>query len=258
MRATSTTLHALALAALALPIGLPAAAQDAAPAEEAAPAPDAEAVPEAAPDAPAEAAPAEAAPEAATTGPAAAPAEGTAPEAAPDAGLSLGEPVEGAAADAAGTGEPQPGETYIRETFGSWGQRCLRAQEGPDPCQLYQLLNDAEGNPVAEISMFPLPAGGEATAGATIVTPLETLLTEDLTLSVDGAATRRYPFTFCNAAGCVARVGFTAEEVQQFRAGSQATLRLVPAAAPDQEVVLTISLSGFTAGFDAQQTPPAE
>ncbi len=251
MRATSTTLHAFALAALVLPLGSPVTAQDAAPAEGApAPGVEAEPAPDPTPEAPAEAAPAEAAPDAAAADPAA-PAEG----AAPDAGLSLGEPVEGAEAQA---GEPQPGETYIRETFGAWGQRCLRAQEGPDPCQLYQLLNDAEGNPVAEISMFPLPEGGEATAGATIVTPLETLLTEDLTLSVDGAATRRYPFTFCNAAGCVARVGFTAEEVRQFRAGNQATIRLVPAAAPDQEVVLTISLSGFTAGFDAQQTQPAE
>lgn len=241
MRATSTSLHVLALAALVSPFGWSAAAQQADPAEEVTPAPEA--------DAAAEPAPAGAAP----PGDAAAPEEGPAP----DAGLSLGAPVDEPPA-AAPEGEPQPGETYIRETFGAWGQRCLRAAEGPDPCQLYQLLNDADGNPVAEISIFPLPEGGEATAGATIVTPLETLLTEDLTLSVDGAATRRYPFTFCNAAGCVARVGFTAEEVQQFRAGNQATIRLVPAAAPDQEVVLTISLSGFTAGFDAQQTQPAD
>jgi invasion protein IalB len=246
MRATMTSRHALAVLALALPLALPATAQDAAPAEDAGPAPDAaegaaEPAPGAAPEAPVTPAPE---------------AEAADPEAGPDAGLSLGEPVDEAAT--APAGEPQPGETYIRDTFGAWNQRCLRAEEGPDPCQLYQLLNDAEGNPVAEISLFPLPEGGEATAGATIVTPLETLLTEDLTLSVDGAATRRYPFTFCNAAGCVARVGFTAEEVRQFRAGDQATLRLVPAAAPDQEVVLTISLAGFTAGFDAQQTQPAE
>ena len=115
--------------------------------------------------------------------------------------------------------EDLTGQPYERETFGDWSLRCVRAAEGPDPCQLYQLLLDAEGNAVAEISMFPLPEGGEAVAGATIVAPLETLLTEELTLSVDGAAARVYPFTFCTAAGCVARVGFTAEEVQQFRNG---------------------------------------
>lgn len=144
------------------------------------------------------------------------------------------------------------GTPYVREEFGDWALRCLKAEEGtPDPCQLYQLLNDADGNSVAEISMFPLKNGGQAAAGATIVVPLETLLSEQLQITVDGSAPRRYPFTFCNRAGCVARVGFTQAEVDQFKRGIAATLRMVPAAAPDQEVKLPISLSGFTAGYAA-------
>lgn len=144
------------------------------------------------------------------------------------------------------------GTPYIREEFGDWALRCLRAEAGSnDPCQLYQLLNDADGNSVAEISMFPLQNGGQAAAGATIVVPLETLLTEQLQVTVDGAAPRRYPFTFCNRAGCVARVGFTQAEIDQFKRGNTATLRMVPAAAPDEQVVLDISLSGFTAGYDS-------
>jgi invasion protein IalB len=169
------------------------------------------------------------------------------PEVAAD--LDLGTPVEEAA--------PQPGQPYIREVFGDWSLRCLRAEAGEaEPCELYQLLQDADGNPVAEISLFPLPPGGDVAAGATIVAPLETLLTEQLTLSVDGAATRRYQFSFCNRAGCIARVGFTAEEVAQFKAGNAAQLRIVPAIAPDEEVVLDISLSGFTAGFEAGAIAP--
>ena len=165
--------------------------------------------------------------------------------AAPEAAADLDMGTEVAAADAVGT-------PYIRDTFGDWSLRCLRAEEGQDdPCQLYQLLKDDAGNSVAEISMFPLPDGGRAAAGATIVVPLETLLTEQLQISVDGSATRRYPFTFCNRAGCVSRVGFTQEEVNQFKRGSKATMRMVPAAAPEEEVVLDISLSGFTAGYDS-------
>ena len=152
--------------------------------------------------------------------------------------------------------EPQEGQAYIREEFGDWALRCLRAAEGPDPCQLYQLLRDEEGNAVAEFTIFPLPEGGQAAAGATIVAPLETLLTEQLRLSVDGGAQRAYPFAFCNPAGGVARVGFTEAEIDQFRRGAEATLRIVPAAAPDQEVVLPLSLTGFTAGFEAQQALP--
>lgn len=159
--------------------------------------------------------------------------------------LNLGEPVG-----------PREGDTYVREEFGDWALRCIKAPEGnPDPCNLYQLLSNEEGVAVAEFNIFGLPEGAQAAAGATIVVPLETLLTQQLTIAVDGQNARRYPFTFCNRAGCVARVGFTAAEVDEFRGGSVATLRLVPAAAPDQEVVLNLSLNGFTAGFDSADTP---
>lgn len=200
--------------------------------------------------------------------PAAPPAEGQAPAAdgelpAPE-GLSMGE----APAEAA-SGEPRVGQPYIREEFGDWALRCLRTETGEDPCQLYQLLMDAEGNPVAEFSIFPLPPGTQAVAGAEIVAPLLTLLTENVTLSVDGANSREYPFTYCNQAGCVARVGFTAEEVEQFRRGNAGQLTIVPALAPDEQVTLDISLSGFTAGYGtteealaasiaAQEAAPAE
>jgi len=162
----------------------------------------------------------------------------------PAADLSMGTPVT--------EGEPQEGQPYIREEFGDWALRCLRAPEGQaDPCQLYQLLMDDQGNAVAEISLFPLPEGGRAAAGATIVVPLETLLTENLTMSVDGGQTRQYPFTFCNRAGCVARVGFSQADIDLFKRGAAAQLQMVPAAAPEETVDLTISLSGFTAGYTA-------
>jgi invasion protein IalB len=162
-------------------------------------------------------------------------------------GLDMGEPIEGAAA------EPQVGQPYVREEFGDWSLRCLRTESDADPCQLYQLLLDEEGNAVAEISLFPLPEGAQAVAGAEIVAPLLTLLTEELTLSVDGSAARRYPFSYCNPAGCVARLGFTAEEVEQFRRGVTGQLSIVPALAPEETVTLDISLSGFTAGYEATQ-----
>jgi invasion protein IalB len=148
--------------------------------------------------------------------------------------------------------EPAVGQLYVKAEYGDWDLRCVRTETGVDPCQLYQLLNDADGNSVAEISMFPLPEGSRAAAGATIVAPLETLLTEQVVITVDGGTAKTYPFTFCNAGGCVARVGFTTEDIAAFKNGSSATLRIVPAVAPDQVVELTISLTGFTAGFDFQ------
>ncbi len=156
--------------------------------------------------------------------------------------LSMGEEVEP---------ENQVGRTYTSGEHGDWQQRCIRTESGADPCQLYQLLRDDNGNAVAEISVFPLPEGQQASAGATVITPLETLLTRQLTMSVDGNQAKRYPFDFCAEAGCFARIGFTDADVTAFRRGVEAVLTIVPAAAPDQTIDLSVSLSGFTAGYDA-------
>lgn len=115
---------------------------------------------------------------------------------------------------------------------------------------MYQLLTDNEGTPVAEVSIFRLPQGGRAVAGATIIVPLETSLPQQLTMEVDGGQARRYPYAFCNPIGCYSRVGLVAEEVAQFRRGANAKLTIVPALAPDQKVELNMSLNGFTASFD--------
>lgn len=166
-----------------------------------------------------------------------APADGAA---APADGLSMGQaPADG------------PGSTYVKEAFNDWELRCVRVETGAEPCQLYQLLKDGQGTSVAEIGLFSLPDGGEAVAGATIIVPLETLLTAGLRLGVDAAQPKVYPFTFCSQIGCVARVGFTAAEVDSFRKGNKALLTIVPAVAPDQTVALDVSLAGFTAGFEA-------
>lgn len=152
---------------------------------------------------------------------------------------------------AEGEGEIQVGQTYVREEHGDWELRCVRAESGNDPCQLYQLLRDADDNSVAEFNIFPLPEGGQAAAGANVITPLETLLTANLRLAIDSGQAKVYPYSFCSRIGCFARIGLTADEVTAFRKGSAASVVIVPAASPDQTVELTLSLSGFTAGFNA-------
>ncbi len=157
-------------------------------------------------------------------------------------GLSLGEPVQNG---------PEIGEQYIAETFGDWGLRCLKTEAETDPCQLWQLLRDNDGNAVAEIAINPLPAQGRAVAGANLIVPLETYLTEQVTIQVDQSKGRQYPFAFCTQIGCVARIGLTAEDIAAYKAGAGAVVRIVPFAAPDQNVILPLSLTGFTAGYNA-------
>jgi len=143
------------------------------------------------------------------------------------------------------------GQPYTRETIGDWEMRCLRVAEGEEePCQMYQLLDDGQGAPVAEVSLFRLPEGGQAVAGATVIVPLETSLTDQFTISIDGGALRRYPYAFCNPVGCYVRLGLTEDDVAAFRRGNVAVMTIVPALAPDQSVALSLSLSGFTASYD--------
>ena len=142
------------------------------------------------------------------------------------------------------------GQPYTRETIGAWEMRCIRAETGEEPCQMYQLLEDDTGAPVAEVSLFRLPGGGKAIAGATVIVPLETSLTQQMTISIDGGKARRYPFAFCNPVGCYVRLGLVAADVTAFKRGNEATFTIVPALAPDQKVELKLSLDGFTASYD--------
>ena len=142
------------------------------------------------------------------------------------------------------------GEVYVAGEYGDWQKRCVRTDNDSDPCQLYQLIEGEAGGSVAEFTVFPLPEGQQGPiAGATIITPLETLLTEQLAIQVDSGEAKLYPFSFCAATGCIARIGLTEADVQAYRAGNVARLRIVPAAAPDQDVILEVSLAGFTAGL---------
>lgn len=176
-----------------------------------------------------------------------APAPDAAPAPAPaDPGLAMGEEV---------TEGNQPGETYVREVSGDWSLECLRVETGEEPCQMYQMMTDDEGNQVANIRLFKLPAGQQAVAGALVAVPLETLLTAQLTITVNGGQPKRYPFSVCDRQGCYARIGLTQEDVNAYRRGAGAVVTLVPFVAPDERVEVPMSLTGFTAGFDKVPTP---
>jgi invasion protein IalB len=143
-----------------------------------------------------------------------------------------------------------PGSTYIAATNGDWEVRCIRVEEGTDPCQMYQPLFTEEGESVAEIVMFNLPPGGEAVAAAEIITPLGTILTQQIAMAVDAGSPKIYPFRFCDPLGCVAQIGFTAPEVQAFRRGAKANMVIAHLSVEDPFNV-PISLIGFSVSYDA-------
>lgn len=144
---------------------------------------------------------------------------------------------------------PKVGDVYLKETIQDWELQCIRVEEGQtEPCQMFQLLTGAEDNPVAEITIFRLPEGGQVVAGATIIVPLGTSLQEQLVVAVDGGSPRRYPYAYCDQVGCHARLGLTDEDVARFKRGAVASMKL--ASFFGQEENVTISLKGFTAAFE--------
>lgn len=166
----------------------------------------------------------------------------TTAETSSDQGLDLGQPVEE---------ELKLGERYSKAKHGDWDLACVLTEAETDPCSMLQILRDPNGNPMAEFSLFRLAdQGGQAVAAATVIVPLETLLTAALTISVDGAPGKRYNYSFCNTLGCVAQIGLTASDIESFKKGSGAILSLRPAPAPDQLISIKLSLKGFTAGYD--------
>ncbi|WP_299934183.1 invasion associated locus B family protein [uncultured Pelagimonas sp.] len=144
--------------------------------------------------------------------------------------------------------------TYTQDGFGDWQLQCLEVTDGDDVCQMYQLLKDSAGNSVAEVNIFKIKDGGQAVAGGTFIVPLETLLPQKLTITVDGGSARRYDYSFCSQIGCYARVGLTAEDIQRYKAGAKAEILIVPAVAANKKVVVEMSLKGFTAAYKAAST----
>lgn len=176
--------------------------------------------------------------------------ETPAPEDAAPAETAEVQPEAEAPAAEAESDEPQLGQVYVKTTHGDWGLRCVRTEAEVDPCEMNQLLRDGNGNSVAEVTVIPL-SNGEVVAGATLIAPLETDLMRGVSLAIDSAQARTYPFGLCTQMGCVSRIGFSASDLAQWKRGNQANVTLMPFGGdPNNPVRLSLSLSGFTAAFD--------
>ena len=148
--------------------------------------------------------------------------------------------------------EPAIGEAYLREKYGEWELRCIRDKViEKEECRIFNLLADQDGKIIAQIDMQVLPKGGQAVAGVDIATPLGSLLTAQVVMTIDAGKAKRYPYTWCDQAGCYARFGMTQGEVDEMKRGARANVIVSSVTAPDQPLNLDLSLSGFTAVWNA-------
>lgn len=143
------------------------------------------------------------------------------------------------------------GDYYNKGKFGDWTLRCVKSKVSKDSCQLFQLMLNVDRTPIAEFTFNIIEPNGIVIAGATVITPLETLLTAELTIRIDDKKAKIYPFSFCIQMGCVARIGLTEDDLTSYRSGIEATVTMISAGSPNQQENLKLSLKGFTAGHKA-------
>ena len=157
-------------------------------------------------------------------------------------GLSLGKPLETLR---------EPGEIYLAGNKGDWNVRCITGNPGKaDRCEIQQLLFINENTPIADISIFKLPAGEIAVAAANVMVPLETLLTKKFRIAFSEESKKEFPYSFCNKNGCLVRMGLLEEDIEAMKKGASSEISITHISKPDSAINLSLSLDGFTAAFE--------
>ena len=145
--------------------------------------------------------------------------------------------------------EPQQTEPYIKERFENWALKCIKPVNSIERCEANQIIFNQKQQPVAEISIIKLPKGQVVAAAATIIVPLETILSEGLVLAIQELEPKRYQFKFCNSLGCYSQIGLTDDEVEALKKKEKASIFLKHISSGDQQIVIPMSLNGFTKTF---------
>ena len=151
--------------------------------------------------------------------------------------------------------EPQKTEPYIKERFENWSLKCIKTVNSIERCEANQIIFNQKQQPVAEISIIKLPKGQVAAAAATIIVPLETILSEGLVLAIQELEPKKYQFKFCNSLGCYSQIGLTDDEVEALKRKEKASIFLKHISSGNQQIVLPMSLDGFTKTFSNVMQP---
>ena len=151
--------------------------------------------------------------------------------------------------------EPQKTEPYIKERFENWSLKCIKTVNSIERCEANQIIFNQKQQPVAEISIIKLPKGQVAAAAATIIVPLETILSEGLVLAIQELEPKKYQFKFCNSLGCYSQIGLTDDEVEALKRKEKASIFLKHISSGDQQIVIPMSLDGFTKTFSKVMQP---
>ncbi len=133
--------------------------------------------------------------------------------------------------------------------FGDWNMRCETPPGAQgQQCALMQYVV-AESRPNVGLSVIMLKTADGKAKLLRIITPLGVLLPSGLGLKIDDEDIGRAGFVRCIAEGCLAEVILEDDLLNKLRRGQQATF--IVFVSPEDGIGIPISLSGFSAGYDA-------
>lgn len=133
--------------------------------------------------------------------------------------------------------------------FGDWTRRCETPPGAQgEQCALMQYVTAAD-RPNVGLSVIVLKTADGKARLLRVITPLGVLLPSGLGLRIDSEDVGRAGFVRCVAEGCLAEVIMEDQLLGKLRAGQQATFIVFET--PEAGIGIPISLTGFSAGFDA-------
>lgn len=141
--------------------------------------------------------------------------------------------------------QPAPGQK-----FGDWTITC-DDEAGKSVCHLDQAIVDNNSKQtVLQIGVGFMPGrDGVTQPKMVIIAPLGIILPQGLTVQIDETPGAQVPLLHCLPAGCRTVINLDDATIAKFKAGNKAKITFV--ALNGQPVSVPVSLSGFTAGFDA-------
>ena len=135
------------------------------------------------------------------------------------------------------------------QRFTDWTVRCETEENQQQRCVIYQtLVNQENEQPVVQFTVGYLGKDGNQPA-AIMMVPLGVALKAGVQMQIDDNKAMRVPFDHCIPTGCVAGVPLDQQLIASMKRGrvSKVTIRDITG----RTASFDISLSGFTAGFNA-------
>lgn len=139
------------------------------------------------------------------------------------------------------------GEPELKATHGDWQIYCNTDDLGAQQCFMGQALDEETSGRRALTAMVLKAPDGSVALRMTV--PLGVLIPAGVNLTIDAADIGDVGYVACFPDGCMTQVGLSPEVLAQLKGGVEAVVTVQDF--DGQPIALPLSLSGFTAAFDA-------